>query len=146
VPLLDIVQNASARRVGGSSTNRKLGIAFGSIIGVAFLAGLLTLLCLIFYHRRRPWARARGAQAWEQQLGLGNLRESRRSSSGSRRDTNDVVSNDIAGPASSDSFTGPGSTTPGFAISPLESMRGRRDANTKWGGWRNPDDYVGLAD
>jgi hypothetical protein len=122
VPLLNIGHNANARH--GLSTNRKLGIAFGSIIGGAFLAGLLTFLYLTSYYHR-PWARGR-ARTWKQQLGPRNLRGRR---GRSRRNTNDTTSL-----ASTDGLTGPGSTSMPDVSTKSKAIRGRRNSGTRWSG------------
>jgi hypothetical protein len=135
VPLFNIGQNASARR--SSSSNRRLGIAFGSIIGVAFLAGVFVFLYLIPYHR--PWARAR-ARTWKQQLSLRNLRRRRNNDSGP------AVGVERSG-RSGDTLADPFDfNTPEFIppldvstpTSKLQSTRGRRDGDK---GWRNLEDY-----
>jgi len=155
VPLLNLTRDTSGVRYG-SSTNRKLGIAFGSIVGIGFFTGLLILLYLILAHRLRARSRSR---SWKRQLNLRKLYLDRVSHR--RRNTDLSVS--ITGPItlvgsdySDMSLSGGGGgdiLTDPFAVGPLDStipplgvskvsksstksMSVRRDAK-----WRNFEDY-----
>ena len=70
IPLLNIVKNNVSTARHGLSTSRKLGIAFGSILGVGFFAGLLIFLYLILHHRLRARSRTR---SWKRHLNLRKL-------------------------------------------------------------------------
>jgi hypothetical protein len=95
VPLLDIIHNVSTAQ-HGLSTSRKLGIAFGSIIGVGFFTGLLILLYLILYHRLRARAHTR---SWKRHLNLRKLyMDHGRRSHRKRNDNSYNVSSTDGGP------------------------------------------------
>jgi hypothetical protein len=156
VPLLNLTRDTSGVRYG-SSTNRKLGIAFGSIVGIGFFTGLLILLYLIVAHRLRTRARS---QSWKRQLNLRKLYLDRVSHR--RRNTNLAVSitspitlvgSDYSDMSLSGGGGGGDTLTDAFAVGPLDSTipplgvskvsksstlstRVRRDAK-----WRNFEDY-----
>lgn len=140
MPLLDIVPTASAQH--GLSTNRQLGIAFGAIIGFAFLAGLAIFLYSVFYQRLRGSIRAR---SWKRQLSLRELYLNR----GSRRQLHRRSNNNRS--ASPDAVTIDSVATDPFALitfdfipsrevpkpaSSTDSKQPRRNT-----GWSNLEDY-----
>lgn len=147
VPLLNITHNASARH--GLSTSRRLGIAFGSIIGIAFLTGVLTFFYSIFHHGVRARIRAR---TWKHQLSLRELYLNRRSRR--RRNNKNNTNDDSFGQVREEEEAGSDTVvTDPFALitldyipplempksassSELKAMRPRRDV-----GWRNLEDY-----
>jgi len=100
VPLLNITHNVPVSIAQhGLSTSRKLGIAFGSIITVGFVTGLLVLLYLILHHRLRSRSRTR---SWKRHLDLRKLYLDRKShckrNNNNNNNHNNNVSNNINGP------------------------------------------------
>jgi len=146
VPLLNIIPNGPASR-HGTSTSRKLGIAFGCIIGIGFLTGLLILLYLILSHRLRARTRSR---TWKRHLNLRKLYLDRGSHHDLKVSITGPVTMVVGGSEGSLSGGGDDTPTDPFAAialdfstphrevskSPSRSMRVRRES-----GWRNLEDY-----
>jgi hypothetical protein len=138
VPLRNIVQNTSARH--GSSTNRQIGIAFGSVFGITFLTGLVIFLYLIYYQRLQTRARARTRK---QPLSLKELKELYLNRVSRRRLSNQT--RPAGGSRSSETATDPFAMIALDLIPPLElsktgpmsvSMGAHRDSR-----WKNFEDY-----
>jgi hypothetical protein len=157
VPLLNIKNNMSTAQ-HGSSTSRKLGIAFGSILAVGSFTCLLILLYLILYHRLRARARSR---SWKRHLNLRKLYLDRRSHH--KSDNNNDVSSNTDRPITmvgseeenlslnggGDTLTDPDPFAVDFKILPLDRMsKSTTTAKSKGvrreNGWRNFEDYVYL--
>jgi hypothetical protein len=145
VPLLDIVPNASAQH--GLSTNRQLGIAFGAIIGFAFLTGLTVFLYSVFYQRFRGSIRAR---SWKRQLSLRELYLNRGSRRHLHRRSNNSNDNRSASP---DAVTIDSVATDPFALitfdfipsrevpKPASSTDSKAMHPRRGTGWSNFEDY-----
>jgi hypothetical protein len=124
VPLLNIVPNTSARN--SSSANRRLGIAFGSVISIALFAGLFVFLYLTIYQRLRTWTRARQTQKQtqkqtrKQSLNLSELKEQYLNRVSRRRRHNNHARPVAEGSRSSDTATDPFARITLEFIPPLE--------------------------
>jgi hypothetical protein len=149
----------------GLSISRKLGIAFGSIIAVGFVTGLLVLIYLILYHRLRSRSRTR---SWKRHLDLRKLyldrKSHRKRNSNNNNNNNNYVSNNTNGPATmvgsedslgggvgGDTLTDPdpfAAFAVDFTIPPLEELSNSTTTVKSMGvrhgresGWRNLEDY-----
>jgi hypothetical protein len=122
VPFRSIVSHSR-----GSSTGRKLGIAFGTLFGCAFLVGLLAAFYLFFYRRRQ----SRVDVSWR-----GPYLRHRRMRRGNDDDNNGGGRNMIVARNTGDLIM------LDFMPSSLGMTKGvRASAPRESGGWKNLEDY-----